>query len=469
MMAKINKKNLVEGIALGIFIVFFMGLGAIVGWRLKPQVISEPEFNVLLDGIIHQDEWEGATYNIPFYLDVDNHIDPLVNISNVDGFNFISIGEDENYYYVGLDLCSDRTNNMEGEWISLGIGNRLPKYGGKMAFYALEDYGFEYLMYNVSQNQVFEHQVILSGGIDSYYDIPFVPEYDSYEARRGELEGDYRDIWDIDDFDTFFDIEDVVTLSSVYCENTSFLEAGDYVIVDFAVNVSKMLPTYNATELLPTITDFDMNYDIMGNVSASSLSSIYNETVDTIYYTVLEHGPMPGVFENISYISEKNNHSFTNNGYFSYISTDFEESSINLTNGMFYFSILGYNPENQTDPTAFELYLNRISFKFTMDAVETTKGTSISSENYELAFSYGISENCFEEHRMFEFKVAKSEFPNVEDEMLYVNVAGYGTMSMEGTNWWIYPGYDYHYEEGPLYEFYQYELTFLKLDMSWRN
>jgi len=469
-MPKKLSKQAIEGIAVGIIIVFLMSMGFLLGWRVtRPLNLGpeEPNFQVDIDGVVTSSEWEGADYyNLPFYLDVDNKIDPIANIPNVDGWNYISIGEDEDNYYVGLDLCSDRTNNPDGEWISLGIGNRIPEYGGKMAFYALENYGFEYLIYNVSEDQVFGHELIAPGGSFSYYNIPFVPEYNSYEVIRGEMDGDYRDFWARDDWENEFDIEKVATLKSSFYENDSVFGSGDVIAVDFAVNVSKMIPTYNASDLLPTITDFELNLDLTGNISASTLVSEFNETADIIWFAVLEHGQMPGNSSDSDYLVGRDDLFFTNDGTFTYLSADFDPDWINTTDGMYHFSLFAKNPVNATNPTSFELYLNRMSFKLNMDRVDTTLGTSLSSENYQVAFSYRPSDNCAEDHRMFEFRVAKSEFPVVEDDMLYVNVAGYGTMGMEGTNWWSYPGWDLHFQEGPLYEFYHRDNTFLRLDMG---
>ena len=41
------------------------------------------------------------------------------------------------------------------------------------------------------------------------------------------------------------------------------------------------------------------------------------------------------------------------------------------------------------------------------------------------------------------FKIAKSEFPILSDEIFYVSVSGYGTMAIEDTNYWVYPNFGY--------------------------
>ncbi len=50
------------------------------------------------------------------------------------------------------------------------------------------------------------------------------------------------------------------------------------------------------------------------------------------------------------------------------------------------------------------------------------------------------------------------------DETLYLNLAGYGTMLMTGTNYWVYPVYDFPIP--PVYYAINNYLEFVTLDMS---
>ena len=472
-MAKKLSKKAIEGIAVGLLIVFLVVPGFILGWTIarsmnrEPVGPADPVFNVDLDGYFTEDEWKAADYyNFPFYLDVDNRIDPQENKANVDGWNYISIGEDEDNYYIGLDLCSDRTNNLDGEWISLGIGNRIPEsYNSELAFYAVENYGFEYLTYNVSEDDMTEYKLILEGGNDYYDMIPFVPEYDSFSLSRGDVEGDYLDLWSNDDTYNEYDIENVVTLSSRYYDNILNYGAGEWAVLDFAINVSEMFPTHNVSDFLPTINDFYVDMRLTG-INASSDFSSYNESADVIWFSILEHGPMPVDIYEPSFMSVYNNFTFTDTGTFQSRNANLDYTQINSTNGMYHFSIAGWNPHNSTDPQAFDVYINKLTFRMSVMDVRTTTGTSISPGNYDVAFRYGSSVNCAEEHRMFEFRVAKSEFPVVDHNKLYVNVAGYGTMGMEGSNYWMYPGINEFIFGGPLFRYYSESDDFLILDMG---
>jgi hypothetical protein len=60
--------------------------------------------------------------------------------------------------------------------------------------------------------------------------------------------------------------------------------------------------------------------------------------------------------------------------------------------------------------------------------------------------------------------VAKSEFPALDGDTLYLNLAGYGTMLMTGTNYWVYPVYDFPIP--PIYYGVDNRLEFITLDMS---
>ena len=182
-----DKKSIKNIILATSLLVIIGGGGFILGWLSNNSFYfsSNPkEITPELDGEYNEREWLRASYyNIPFYLDVNNTVDPIVDKANVDGWNYLSVAEDDDYYYVGLDLCSDRTNNMEGEWISLGLGNRIPDTtGSELAFFALENYGFEYMIYNVSAEKVVDYEVNYIPEGHTFNSIPFVPEYNNYEV-----------------------------------------------------------------------------------------------------------------------------------------------------------------------------------------------------------------------------------------------------------------------------------------------
>jgi hypothetical protein len=450
-------------IAASIILIVAGGGGFMLGWLSgRDWFFSTREKQITpdLDGTINKREWlRSSYYNIPFYLDVDNTLDPITNLANLDGWNYLSVGEDEKNYYIALDLCSDRTNNIDGEWVALALANRMPQVtNAKLGLYAIENYGLEFLMYNVSANTMIEDELIPSGGSGNFNSIPFVPEYDSYNVIKGTQEGDYLDFWYTDD-------SRVLTLKSEYFDLDSHYNESDLVVVEFAVNVTEKFPSItNPSTFIPFITDFDCRIRLTGNISASN--SLNPDYSDYFSLRVAEHGPIPLGYDDPNYLNEVNNIAFSN-GTFTNAVVDLDHTAINATNGMFYFSLYGWNNLNVTDPTEYEIYIDQLEFRITTSSnFATTTGASVNEGNYDVSYAFGSSDMCGEDHRMFEIRIAKSEFPDLSDDMLFVNVAGYGTMAIADSNYWVYPQSDIGIMASPLFEFYDDSIDFLRFDMS---
>ncbi len=454
-------KNSKKGRALAIVgMCILVGTAGFVGWlwgndwmfSSKPKQIT-PD----MDGVINKREWARASYSIPFYLDVDNTIDTTVGKANVDGWNYMHVAEDDNYYYIGLDLCSDRTDNTNGEWISFQLANRLPDTGGsKLAFYALEDYGYEYLFYNVSDDSVFEYTYSPgTPGTMDYYDIPLFPEADYMEVFRGGMDGDFEDFW------ADYDDENFTITSSYYDQVPALWLDGDFVAIHFGVNITEKLPDEEISSFLASMTDMDLNLRLKSNLTANIANNLGR--AETFFFAVAEHGPMPGNMSEIGFLNSYNEILLAADSITS-STADLDHFSINATTGMFYFSLYGWNDFNATDPTSFEVQIDKMSIKFTTERMNSIIGNSISPGNYEIAYSYGSSDKCSEDHRMFEFKMAKSEFPPSQEDILYVCVAGYGTMAIVNTNYWVYPTYGYPLP--PIFTSVDDFQDFLPLDMS---
>ncbi len=443
------------GIIFGLILVggaFFMGWFYASDWQFSddPQQLTP-----VIDGIIGKQEWKRSSYNnIPFYLDVDNELDTLVNKSNVDGWNYLSVAEDEDFYYFAVDLCSDRTNNMDGEWFSAHLANRLPdaEYS-KLAFYALEDYGYEYLFYNVSEDSVFDNDYYMYGGSSDYYDIPIVPDYDSMEVFRGNTTGDMYDFW------TDYDDLNITATSKYYVNDTHWL-SGQFLDIHFGIDVFEKFPDVNVTAFTSSLSDMELRLVLKSNLTADPMHS---SEADEFYCSVTEHGGIPGDMNADGFLNYTQVLPFSAD-IVSHKTVDLNYSRINPSTGMFYFSIHCWNEVNASYPTNFELQIDKLSLKFRTQSLGSVIGTTIGSGNYDIAYSYGPSENCPEDHRMFEFKIAKAEFPVLENDLLYLNIAGYGTMAMMGTNFWMHPIYGY--PAPPLYSSIIDKGQFLTLDMS---
>ena len=457
-MAKDNKnRNMILAISLAIVVsggAFFIGWLFGNDWQFsdKPKLITPT-----IDGVIEKREWIRAPYSIPFYLDVDNTIDITEGKANVDGWNYMYVAEDEQNYYIALDLCSDRTNNKEGEWIGFHVANRLPDITteSNLALYSLEDYGYEYFFYNVSEETVFDYAYTSSVGSITYNDLPFFPERDTISILRGSTIGNFYDFWT--DYDT-----KNYTGSSLHYDMNPYWMAGDYLDIQFAVNITEKLPDEEISTFLSSITDMDLRYRMSSNLTSDPAGHM--GIAEEFSCSVYEHGGMPGVLNDPSFNADPNNLPFPANMIVSG-AVDLNHNNINATNGMFYFTIHCENDENATDPTAFNLKIDKLSLRITStQEIETIVGNTIASGNYEIAYSYGSSENCEEDHRMFEFKIAKSEFPALDDEMLYISACGYGTMAFVGSNYWLYPMYGV--PSNPIFSSLDEVNDFLPLDMS---
>jgi len=450
------KSTTIIAVALALVIgggAFFVGFLSSNDWMVN----TDPtQITPTIDGIIEKREWlRSSYYNIPFYLDIDNTVDPVVDLANVDGWNYLSVAEDEDYYYIAADLCSDRTNNKVDEWFALHLANRLPDtYSSRIAFYALEDFGYEYFFYDVEGDIPFAHQLNPSFGTLNSYDVPIVPETDLMILERGSVSGDFNDIWtEYDDLN--------ITLTSAYYEDVPglWLE-GQFFTLQFGVNVTEKFPDEEIGTFMASLSDMDLEYRLKSNLTGDP---VHLGDPTRYFAVVAEHGGMPGNMSELGFLNDYNQLTFTANNTVS-STVDLNHNFINATNGMFYFSIYGWNDEDVANPTNFEMEIDKLSLKFTTDDFSSIVGNTIGNGNYDIAYGYGPSDNCAEDHRMFEFKIAKSEFPTLDDEMLYLNLAGYGTMMIAGTNYWVYPAFGFPIP--PLYYSIDDKTEFLTFDMS---
>lgn len=447
-----------KGLAIALIIII-SGSALFIGflWGNDFQFSDKPKaITPTLDGIINKNEWKRANYyNLPFYLDVDNSFDPLVSKRNVDGWNYISVGEDEENYYIALDLCSDRTNNLEGEWISFHTANRMPEIASsKLALQSLVDYSYEYLYYNVSNDEAFNPFVSSFPFPSNYYDIPYVPEYDSLDLIKGVAENSYLGFWDSSDGQSY-------RLESNYVEAQSGWSEGEFIDVMFGINITKKLPQDDVATFFSSITDLDLNFILASDLTAQSSGQLSN--AEKFYCGVYEHGGIPGNISDIlSFTANPNVIEFQNDTV-EYATVDLDHTTINTTNGMIYFTFHCFNEMNTTYDTNYNVYFDKFSLKITTDSLGTLFGNTITSGGYDIAWSYGVSDMCAKEHRMFEFKIAKSEFPDQIVDKLYLFIAGYGTMSFQGTNYWAYPGSS---EDNPYHGAPDSRSLFLSLDMS---
>ena len=75
---------------------------------------------ITIDGNISSGEWDDAAHIEQWYMDADEE--------NTDGNNYMYLTEDATYLYIGLDLCSDTTNDGTGEWVGVWLNTNQTQF-----------------------------------------------------------------------------------------------------------------------------------------------------------------------------------------------------------------------------------------------------------------------------------------------------------------------------------------------------
>ena len=352
--------------------------------------------NVVIDGIIGASEWVDADWKIDFYLDVDNNPDWNSKI-NVDGNNTLYIGEDSANLYLGLDLCSDRSDNETGEWIGVWLNTANRVFDNYFEWADFFNNGTETLLYEVDNDKPWEYYTNTVSFLWEYVndDSEYVSSYGTIDgnsaALRTYLEGDFN-----------------ITSETVGSD--------DLYWINFSVDLTKWYA------LEAEIDDFKaMNITIITE---------HNDTInDQKIILWNSDGTIPPLNDPQQVISLNNLNS--------YVSDTFEYGLGNLTTDKkLQFSLMG----NHSTP--FKTWLDVLNFRplrnFTSMAglVEVPYSTI---QTYQIAWGFGPSPNNATNHRMFEFAIPKIELELYDpNEDLGIMVGGYGTLAFIDTNYWIF-------------------------------
>ena len=352
--------------------------------------------NVVIDGIIGASEWVDADWKIDFYLDVDNNPDWNSKI-NVDGNNTLYIGEDSANLYLGLDLCSDRSDNETGEWIGVWLNTANRVFDNYFEWADFFNNGTETLLYEVDNDKPWEYYTNTVSFLWEYVndDSEYVSSYGTIDgnsaALRTYLEGDFN-----------------ITSETVGSD--------DLYWINFSVDLTKWYA------LEAEIDDFKaMNITIITE---------HNDTInDQKIILWNSDGTIPPLNDPQQVISLNNINS--------YVSDTFEYGLGNLTTDKkLQFSLMG----NHSTP--FKTWLDVLNFRplrnFTSMAglVEVPYSTI---QTYQIAWGFGPSPNNATNHRMFEFAIPKIELELYDpNEDLGIMVGGYGTLAFIDTNYWIF-------------------------------
>jgi len=376
---------------------------------------NPPMKNVLIDGEINVDEWADADWKIPFYLNVDNNPDYNGKI-NVDGYNFLYIGEDSDNLYLALDLCGDRSDNVTGEWVGVWLNTANRVYDNYFDWVEFFDDGVETLLYDIEKNQIWEY--FTNTYLLHWYDVNNDSEY---VAHYGTIEGNR---------DNF-----MYSLNPDFNITSETIGSDELYWLNFSIDMTKWV--YMEQEL-----------DVIQYIQI--LTDSRNSVVLNDHKLVLwnSDGSFPSLNDPHQVISLNTLTSYDENVY--------EYGVGNLTaDKKLQFSLIG----NNSGP--FKTSFNRLHFRFLANYTNWAGHVRVpysTIANYQIEWSFGPSPNNATDHRMFEFSIPKTELELYDaNEELGIIVGGYGTLSyINGSNFWVFSVIDHHQyvEDSTYYNYY---------------
>lgn len=371
--------------------------------------------DVTIDGIITEEEWSNSDWNISFFLDVDNTPDYNGKI-NVDGNNTLFLGQDKKNIYIALDLKCDRSDNETGEWLGVWLNTNNRSFLGALQWLSYLNDGAESLIHDVEKAQSWD-AFADTLGIDLWH----LEDDSAYSPIYGEIEGTAQNfnLPLSDDFNI-----------------TSETVGGDQLYrLDFSIDLDDWFP-------LPEFFDVLRGIEVL--IDSKSNTPIDNHKIIFWY----NDGSIPPLTDT-NQVKDIN----TGTSYFS----DYVMWGIgNLTSDhKFQFSLYG----NHTG--SFITNLNKLYFYVHMNATSPPFPINFpysSIKNYQIAWSFGPSPGNSTDHRMFEISIPKSELEHFKSNReLGIVVGGYGTMYINGTNWWCFSKVDTYmpFTDSSQYNYYK--------------
>lgn len=367
------------------------------------SIANPPMNNVLIDGIIHENEWSDADWKVVFYLDVDNTPDYSGKI-NVDGENVLYIGEDLNNLYLALDLCSDRSDNETGEWIGVWLNTANRTFDNWVDWVTFFDNGVETMMHDVEENQPWEYYLE-----DIFLYTEHINDDTEIIPTLGKVDGSadfLREWW----------TPDYVNITS------ETIGANEIYWINFSVDLSKW-------------------YEFQDEINAIQRLQIRVGTEHSIF--VDEHklilwnsdGTLPALNDPQQVISLNNQNSYLLELH------DYCLANLTVDNKL-QFSLFANNSAPFTtrlERLDFNVYRNQTNWAGDISVPHST------INSYQLDWSFGSSPNNATDHRMFELSIPKSELEHYDPNRdLGIIVGGYGTLSyINGSNFWVISTIDY--------------------------
>lgn len=377
-----------------LFIPLIIALLMVFGIGSTVIADSTPMKNINIDGIITDAEWSDRDWKVPFFLDIDD----VGNPPDSDGYNYIYLGEDTQNLYIGLDLASDKTGNITGEWLSLFLITNNRTFSDYNGWEEYLNNGTESLVYDVENDQIWPFLSDTIGGASNR-----VNDESEYNALYGTIEGSTVELDGLDD---------------IYFNITSEFDNGYYISqVDFSIDTTKWFWIFNEiyAETINTIR-FQMNHTVNDTINEHKLYLRYpNGTLnpdDPDQVRSLNTGTSVEIL-------------------------DFWYDGGNLTadHKMQYTLFANNTTPFQTEIDMFWL----IPYYNLSNSVVSLTYPYTSINDFQIEWSFGPGPDNVSNHRMFEIRIPKSELEHYNpDEYLGIIVGGYGTMTFIDKNYWVF-------------------------------
>jgi hypothetical protein len=345
--------------------------------------------SIVIDGNLSMNEWSNALHKVEWFMDAD--------ASNLDGYNYLYIDEDPYNLYIALDLCSDQTNESSGEWVGLWFNTNYTESQDYLDWESALDRGMESLLHDVDNDEIMKYFTNEESWV--YSDpLPWI-------AVNGTFEGGLSDIEIPDD---------------VYLEVTSEYNGSHYTYrMDIDVDIHDFYYMFKQLYVEQT-SRLELTNHWMNNV-----------TIDDHFLSISDNQGNLNPDIKIPLNKQTN---LVAESHIIFKENFTSDTTVRL-------SLNGVN--DAPFKTSIDFQIMRVFSNETNYIAEGWACPYASIRNYDIAWSFGPSENNASDHRSFEFKIPKSELEGYEmDTDLGIITGGYGTLAtFPNTHNWVFQKY----------------------------
>lgn len=352
---------------------------------------------IVMDGIIDEGEWSNRDWKVGYYLDINES-----NAPDSDGLNYLYLGEDVDNLYIGLDLCSDKTPDITDEWVGVWLNTNNRSFGSIVEWANYLNDGTESLLHDVEINGVYP---FFTDERVMFTQASFFKSDNQYNVIYGNIEGDYT-LLNTSSGQPYFNFTSVQNNMS------------HSIWVDFSIDMKDYFPVFPnlfADNILEV--EFQIYSRVNDSITENKLIFWYNNGTlneDDTDQVVDLNDNTSWIFQLINYDAGN----LTTNNLLKFSLYANHSAPFKIQMQYFYFGILPYQ---MNDHGAALIY------------------PYSSITNYQINWSFGASYNNASNHRMYEIQIPKNELEHYNpNEELGIIVGGYGTMSIIGTNFWVF-------------------------------